>query len=114
MSYKTEFQSNNIDLQAILDAVNALEGGTTVIESTFTPANSGGVGYKSKFDDNNIDLQKILDMALSLPVKPSVSVVDFEYTNNGDGTVTLTAWKETYNGESSTECIIPDDSNIIL
>ena len=27
MSYKTEFQSNNADLQAILDAVNALPAG---------------------------------------------------------------------------------------
>ena len=39
---------------------------------------------------------------------------DFEYTNNGNGTYTLTAWKGTYNGVASTECIIPDDSRIIL
>lgn len=42
------------------------------------------------------------------------SLIDFEYTDNGDGTVTLTAWKGTYNGVASTELIIPDDSRIIL
>lgn len=41
-------------------------------------------------------------------------LVDFEYTNNGDGTVTLTAWKGTLNGVASTELVIPDDSRIIL
>lgn len=49
-----------------------------------------------------------LDEALVL------SLIDFEYTNNGDGTVTLTAWKGTLNGVVSTELVIPDDSRIIL
>lgn len=66
MYYKSEFQANNIDLQYILDTINAMSGGSEV-DSTFVPANSGGDTYKSKFQDNNIDLQKILDMALSLP-----------------------------------------------
>lgn len=41
-------------------------------------------------------------------------LVDFEYIDNGDGTVTLTAWKGTLNGVASTELVIPDDSRIIL
>ena len=41
-------------------------------------------------------------------------LTDFEYTNNGDGTVTLTKWKGTSNGAASTELIIPDDERIIL
>lgn len=44
----------------------------------------------------------------------SWKLIDFEYKDNGDGTCTLLAWKETLNGEPSTELIIPDDSNIIL
>lgn len=36
MSYKSEFQSNNIDLQSILNTINAMEGGSNV-ESTFVP-----------------------------------------------------------------------------
>ena len=41
-------------------------------------------------------------------------LVDFTYTNNGNNTYTITGWKGTYNGTASTECIIPDDSRIIL
>lgn len=41
-------------------------------------------------------------------------LVDFEYINNNDGTYTITGWKGTYNGEPSTEIIIPDYGCIIL
>lgn len=48
-------------------------------------------------------------------VKTAADVlVDFNYTDNGDGTYTLTDWKQTYNGESSSELIIPNYSNIIV
>lgn len=116
MAYKSEFQSNNADLQSILDIINAMSGGTTVETSSFVPTNSGGTTYKSKFGDNNIDLQKLLEMALALPDLPAIEdiLVDFEYTNNNDKTYTITAWKGTLNGVPSTELVIPDDSRIIL
>ena len=41
-------------------------------------------------------------------------LIDFGYNDNGDGTYTITEWKQTYNGVSSTELIIPDDPRIIL
>ena len=41
-------------------------------------------------------------------------LIDFEYVNNGDGTYTLTAWKETLNGVPSTELVIPNMESIIL
>lgn len=41
-------------------------------------------------------------------------LIDFEYTDNGDETYTLTGWKETHNGEESTELVIPDEPGIIL
>ena len=37
---------------------------------------------------------------------------DFEYTDNNDGTYTITAWKGTLNGETSTEMIVPDTNRI--
>lgn len=40
-------------------------------------------------------------------------LIDFEYEIN-DGKAILKAWKGTFNGESSTELIIPDDERIIL
>lgn len=45
---------------------------------------------------------------------PAIVLTDFEYIDNGDGTYTITNWKETYNGEPSTEMIIPDNEHIIL
>lgn len=39
---------------------------------------------------------------------------DFTYTENADGTYTLTGWKETLNGQPSTEMIIPDNEKIIV
>lgn len=40
MSYKTEFQSNNADLQAILDAVNNLPEAPSVKSGTITTASN--------------------------------------------------------------------------
>lgn len=39
---------------------------------------------------------------------------DFKYKANSNGTYTLTDWKGTYNGEPSTEIIVPDYDTIIL
>lgn len=44
----------------------------------------------------------------------SGNLEDFEYTQNADGNYKLTGWKETQNGESSTEMILPGGPNIIL
>lgn len=48
------------------------------------------------------------------PFDPETVLVDFEYTSNNDGTYTITDWKGTYNGESSTKVILPDNSLITL
>ena len=48
------------------------------------------------------------------PFDPAVVLVDFEYTANDDGTYTITDWKGTYNGEVSTEMIIPNYGCIIV
>ena len=42
------------------------------------------------------------------------ALVDFEYTDNGDGTYTIIDWKGTENGEVSTRIVIPDSQQIIL
>lgn len=56
----------------------------------------------------------ILWQANALDPELIASLIDFEYTVNDNGTVTLTAWKQTLNGVPSTEMVIPDDSRIIL
>lgn len=45
---------------------------------------------------------------------PTVELIDFEYTANADGTYTITGWKQTLNGEPSTEMIVPNNSLIIV
>lgn len=41
-------------------------------------------------------------------------LIDFEYTENENNTYTITDWKETFNGQPSTECIIPNSEQYIL
>ena len=66
---------------------------------------------------NGISLDKIICNNIVIfekePFDPAI-LQDFEYTNNKNGTYTLTGWKGTYTGVTSTECIIPDNPKIIL
>lgn len=48
------------------------------------------------------------------PFDPATVLVDFEYIANDDGTYTITDWKGTLNGETSTEMIIPNNGLIIV
>lgn len=54
-----------------------------------------------------------LDLTI-IDFDPAVVLVDFNYTDNGDGTHTITGWKQTLNGENSTEIIIPNNGKIRL
>lgn len=42
------------------------------------------------------------------------ALIDFNYTVNTDGSITLDSWKQTLNGQSSTEMIIPNNGLIIF
>lgn len=80
-------------------------GGKTLVNGTAYSIDKGktlvgGTVYSISFSSLAVDLVSKL--------------IDFEYNDNGDGTATLISWKGTYNGASSTELIIPDDSRIIL
>lgn len=66
MSLKSDFQINNINLQAILGLIDALPGNGKINISNLESTNSGMAGLKSSFLDNNIDLQKILDFVKAL------------------------------------------------
>ena len=54
----------------------------------------------------------------TVPIRVVASIeellIDFGYTDNDDGTYTLIRWKQTLNGEPSTEMVIPDNSSIKL
>ena len=57
---------------------------------------------------------KVYVSFIPAPADLVAKLVDFEYIENGDGTVTLTDWKQTLEGRRSTECIVPADPRIIL
>ena len=61
-----------------------------------------------------IPAEKFAEEILKTGKTLSTLLIDFEYTENEDGTVTITDWKRTLNGVPSTEIIIPDDSRIRL
>ena len=66
-----------------------------------------------KYKVGDYELTQIIDVTVSA-FDPAVKLQDFNYTSNGDGTYTLTGWKETHNGVASTEMIIPNNKKIIL
>lgn len=69
---------------------------------------------KAYIGDENGIARLFYESSISLDEDLVLSLIDFEYTKNNDGTYTLTAWKGTLNGEPSTELVIPDDPRIIL
>ena len=66
-----------------------------------------------KYKVGDYELSQTIDVTVSA-FDPAVKLQDFNYTDNGDGTYTLTGWKETHNGVASTEMIIPNNKKIIL
>lgn len=47
-------------------------------------------------------------------LKITFEIVDFEYVDNNDGTITINSWNGTLNGEPSTECVIPDGGSTTI
>ena len=66
-----------------------------------------------KYKVGDYELTQTINVTVSA-FDPAVKLQDFNYTDNGDGTYTLTGWKETHNGVASTEMIIPNNKKIIL
>ena len=92
MAHKTKVNSTNYEID-----VGKTRVGSTVYEIT-----SG----KTRVDGTIYEIEFAINLAILL--------VDFEYVKNDDGTATLTGWKGTLNGVTSTELVIPDDPRIIL
>jgi hypothetical protein len=66
----------------------------------------------SYIDDLGNSISTTINLVLT-EFDPSI-LIDFIYTENEDGTYTLNGWKGTYNGEESTELIIPDNVMVKL
>ena len=70
------------------------------------------VNWNNLFNENIKYRLGIIDIDIDADLLDKL--IDFEYIDNRDGSVTLTAWKGTLNGVPSTELVIPDDKRIIL
>lgn len=62
---------------------------------------------------------KCITYKTSVPVTikafdPITGLIDFNYTDNGNGTYTITGWKGTYSGKPSTEIIIPNSNKVVV
>lgn len=63
--------------------------------------------------EDGVTYEAVIPITIS-EFDPTVTLVDFEYVANSDGTYTLTGWKGTYNGEVSGKLIIPDNACIVV
>lgn len=105
-------ESDTIDITGMVVTATFEDGSTAVVEDYTYNEVAGSDGLltvswrqmKTEYSDS-IEL----DVTLASEI-----LVDFEYTDNGDGTYTLTGWKGTLNGEPSTEIIVPDYEFIVL
>ena len=83
-------------------------------DKVFTTVNGVQKIVGSIYETINGVYVKIYPNIIPLPEVLVLSLVDFEYIDNGDGTATITAWKGTLNGVASTELVVPNDPRIIL
>ena len=83
-------------------------------EKVFTTVNGVQKVVDSIYQTINGVYVKIYPNIIPLPEDLVLLLIDFEYIDNGDGTVTITAWKHTLNGIDSTIMHVPDDARIIF
>lgn len=88
--------------------------GTTreITDYTYTtdPLVEGTTSVSIIYSENGVDYE----LPVAITCSMASILTDFTYSDNGDGTYTITGWDGTYNGEASTEIVIPDYENIIV
>lgn len=78
----------------------ALAAGTTSVTISYT---EGGLTYTAN-----------VAITVNSAFNAATTLKDFTYISNGDGTYTITGWKGTLNGVSSTEIVVPDSPYIVV
>ena len=113
---KTTYVGGEVfDPTGMVVVANIYNGGTRVVEN-YTYSTEPLVVGASSIDIVYVENDKTYTVAVDITVLESIPnlLVDFKYAGNTTGTYTLTGWKETLNGEASTEMIIPNDDRITL
>ena len=77
--------------------------------------------YFYKLGQNTAYVRAKLPLSYTAPVVVNVikydyetKLIDFNYTIRDDGTILLDSWKQTLNGQPSTEMIIPNNGLIVI
>lgn len=106
------FEGDPIDLSNLI-VMATYEDGTVMEITEYVVTQSTG-------DNGNIILTITCEgMSYNHNIKvvqrlsPSL-LIDFYYTENNNGTYTITDWKGTLNGQPSTEIVVPDSAQIIV
>lgn len=114
---KTEYMAGEyFDPTGMIVTATAQDGSTREITNYTYPTvclAEGAISVGITYVENGTTHTATVPVTV-IPFDPAVVLVDFEYTANEDGTCTITGWKGTYNGEASTEIIIPNNGLIIV
>lgn len=120
-STKTEFYDGDfVNLQDIILSLSYSNGQNEEIDDYSRLHISPSIVTKNDTELKISYLYKGAELLTTLlPINvvdfdPAVKLIDFNYTDNQDGSYTITGWKQTLNGESSTEIIIPNNIHIKL
>ena len=112
----TYYDGDYLDTEGMVLTLTYEDGTTKEITEGITTSNvsmNNNVAIVEYVDENGITVSTTLEVTV-VEFDPAVVLVDFDYTDNGYGTYTITNWKQTLNGVASTEMIIPNNSKIIV
>ena len=115
MPAKTEYIAGEyFDPTGMTVIATAYDGTTKEITDFIYPSSyilDGDTSIEIKYIDAGITYIATIPITVT-PFDPAIVLVDFAYIDAYDGTYTITGWKGTYNGEASTEIIIPNNGLI--
>lgn len=107
------FEEGGIDFQQITVYKTLDDGSETVIldidnlSTVSVSGNTATIMY--------VDCGKRLYTTVPVTVKQfnaATDLIDFDYTANSDGTYTITGWKGTYKGQTSTKIVVPNSPKV--
>jgi hypothetical protein len=117
MPDRTEYIENEyLDTTGMVLTATCYDGNTFEI-TDYTYANEPLVVGENKIEISYTEYGTTYTTSIIVTTEgfnPDVTLIDFTYETNDDGTYTITGWKQTLNGEPSTEMVIPDYSVIKL
>ena len=115
---KTSYTEGEVFNPAGMVVTANYNNGTSKQVTNYTyPTSALGVGTTSvmlTYTENGVIVTTAVSISVNAAFDAATVLQDFTYTANADGTYTLTGWKGTKNGVSSTEVVVPNSNRIIV